>query len=105
MGDDTKYTQHIMTAKSFLPHGKYVNGNGDVEELGREPMLIPFEGSNRELLAVVPAEGILECCPLCEGDIHEGAIVVITDSHNLFPCWECNKLVEQLIEIDLDGLE
>ena len=90
-----KYVEHTLTTKSFLPYGKFINHMGEIAELCEEVMYITYKGQEREVLAAMPAKHVLECCPLCKGKIHDGSVVVITDSHSLFPCWECEQLVEQ----------
>ncbi len=93
--DNAKYVEHTLTTKSFLPYGKFINFMGEISELCEEVMYINFNGKDREVLMALPAKGVLDCCPLCKGKIHDGSVVVITDSHSLFPCWECEQLVEQ----------
>ncbi|MAI40428.1 MAG: hypothetical protein CMA09_03930 [Euryarchaeota archaeon] len=90
-----RYVESTLTTKSFLPYGKFVNGMGEIAELCEEVMYITYKDKEREVLAAMPAKQVLGCCPLCKSDIQDGSVVVITDTHSLFPCWECEQLVEQ----------
>ena len=94
-----------MTSSSFLPFGKYVNYAGDTVHILDDDLYIHYEGEARRVLAVLPAEGNLECCPLCNSNIQKGAVVIVTDAHTVFPCWECDKLVEKMNDELREGYE
>ena len=103
--NEDDYTKFSMTAKSFLPNGKYIDFEGKTRELGERPLRFSLNDISSDLIAAVPAEGIIDCCPLCDSKIQKGSIVIITNTHNIFPCWVCNKLVQQPIINNLEGLQ
>jgi hypothetical protein len=107
MNDEEKYSKFNMTAKSFLPKGKYVDGDGETHELGDIPLKFKLDGTEEysDLLAAVSTNGILKYCPLCFADVPKDATILVTNTHNIFPCWECNKLVEQPTDDNLEGLQ
>ena len=107
MNDEEELSRFNVTTKSFLPEGKYVDGHGITHELGDLPLSFRLNSTEKysELIAAVSANGILKFCPMCFADVPKGATIIITDTHNIFPCWECNILVEQPIDDNLKGLQ
>ena len=99
-----KMVSNIVTSSSFLPYGKYVNELGEIADITDTKMWITFRGNDSEVMAVIDAETVIDCCPLCKSDIREGAVVIVTDMHTVFPCWECDRLVEQEHE-EVEGYE
>jgi len=92
---DEKYRRTDMYAENFLPHGKYKKDNGDIIELMDNDLHIEFNGKMRQLIAVYDAKGILDACPICDAPSEDGSFVVMTDTHMLYPCWGCDKLIER----------
>lgn len=99
-----KIISNVVTASSFLPHGKYVNEMGEIAHITDTRMWLTFRGKDAEVMAVAPAESVFDCCPLCKNDIRDGSVVIVTDIHTVFPCWECDRLVEQEHE-ETEGYE
>ena len=83
-----------LTPASFLPGGKITNALGEISDV-LDGMEINYQDKDREVIAVVSIKGLIEFCPLCCGIIPDDAFALITDVHSLYPCMECNQLVEK----------
>ena len=84
-GDDVKE----LRVGDFLPDMIYIGINGVANNVERLKLAtIPYKFST---LAVVDATLALTQCPLCEGSLSKGAYVMVTESHNIFPCWNCEE--------------
>ena len=81
-------------ASDFLPNGKLLNGD-EVINLHERDLHIEYMGKMRQLIAVFDAIGVFKKCPLCEVPCEEYSYVIMTDTHMLYPCWGCNKLIER----------
>ena len=66
------YESVKFRASDFLPNGKLANGD-----------------------EIIDVTGVLAQCPLCYAPCDEKSYVIMTDSHMLYPCWSCDKLVEK----------
>ena len=78
----------------FLPNGKLAHGD-EVIDLHEKDIHIEYMGKLRQLIAVFDAIGVLERCPMCEAPCEVNSYIVMTDSHMLYPCWACDKLIER----------
>ena len=96
----TKYTEYVIRASTFLPNGKYLDQLGKTREILEEEMWISVQGLNREVVAMVPMRPSFDSCPLCNSILHDESYALITDSHTVFPCWECDRLVEEKSEFN-----
>jgi hypothetical protein len=93
---DEEVTEMVIKADSFLPRGKLRMPDGEIRNLLDTDFRMEYEGGIRQALAWVEADkNGLEACPVCEGRCPEGAFILITDTHILYPCWVCNQLVEK----------
>ena len=100
--NNEKYVKTDMYAEDFLPHGRYrKRDNGDVIELKDNDLHVEFKGKMRQLIAVVEARGVLDACPICGAPGEDGSFVVMTDSHIMYPCWGCDKLIERELDDEL----
>ena len=100
--NNEKYVKTDMYAEDFLPHGRYRRrDNGDVIELKDNDLHVVFNGKMRQLIAVVDARGVLDACPICGAPGEDGSFVVMTDSHIMYPCWGCDKLIERELDDEL----
>ena len=61
------------------------------EEKNVERLKLATNPRKFSTLAVVDATLALTVCPLCEASISKGAYVIVTESHNIFPCWNCEE--------------
>ena len=96
----TKYTEYPIRASTFLPNGKYLDNLGETREVLEEEMWISVQGLNREVVAMVSMRPSFDSCPLCNSTLHDGSYALITDSHTVFPCWKCDRLVEEKSEFN-----
>jgi hypothetical protein len=78
----------------FLPGGKLSQGD-EIIDLCKRDLFIVYKGKLRQLIAVFDAIGVFKKCPLCEVPCEEDSYVIMTDTHMLYPCWGCNKLIER----------
>ena len=92
--EEKGYEAVKFRASDFLPNGKLLNGD-EVINLHETDLHIEYMGKMRQLIAVFDAIGVLKECPLCEAPCEEDSYVIMTDTHMLYPCWGCNKLIER----------
>jgi len=93
---DEEVTEMVIRADSFLPRGKLRMPDGEIRDLLDTDFKMEYEGEIRQALAWVEADKHgLETCPMCKGKCPDGAFLLITDTHILYPCWVCNKLIER----------
>lgn len=88
------YESVKFRASDFLPDGKLSN-RGEIINLHEKDLHIEYLGELRQLIAVFDATGVLAKCPMCDAPCEEKSYVVMTDSHMLYPCWACDKLIER----------
>tara|TARA_R110002051_G_scaffold42888_1_gene87564 strand:- start:410 stop:748 length:339 start_codon:yes stop_codon:yes gene_type:complete len=88
------YESVKFRASDFLPNGKLANGD-EIIDLHTKDLHIEYMGKLRQLIAVFDVTGVLAQCPLCYAPCDEKSYVIMTDSHMLYPCWSCDKLVEK----------
>ena len=94
--EEARVTEMVIKAHSFLPEGKLRMPDGEIRNLLDTDFHMEYEGDIRQGLAWVEAKQYgLDACPKCEAECPEGAFVLITDIHVLYPCWVCNKLIEK----------
>ena len=86
-----------LRVSDFLPDMIYI-GIGDIEK-NVERLKLATNPCKFSKLAVVDATLALTVCPLCEGSISKGAYVIVTESHNIFPCWNCEEFAILDLEV------
>ena len=87
-------------ASDFLPGGKLKNGD-DVINLHDKDLHIEYMDVLCQVIAVFDAKGVLAECPMCKENCGEEAYVIMTDTHLLYPCWSCDKLIEKMKNDDM----
>ena len=101
------YESVTFEAGDFRPGYKLVYKDREYD-LKTNDLHIAFGGRLRQLLAVFDAQGYLGKCPVCLATCPKDSMVIITDYHMLYPCWECEKLIERVIDakrVDWQGME
>lgn len=98
--EEKGYEPVKFRASDFLPDGKLANGD-DVINLHEQDLHIEYMGKLRQLIAVYDAEGLLAKCPMCKAPCDAKSYIVMTDTHMLYPCWACDKLIESERNDDL----
>ena len=94
--EEATVTEMVIKADSFLPRGKLRMPDGEVRNLLDTDFRMEYDGEIRQGLAWLEADKSgLRNCPVCHGVCPEGAFILITDIHILYPCWVCNQLVEK----------
>lgn len=100
-GDDDRdeWVDYRLTTDKIRPNGIIVLDDGLEVELHNVDMRIKLrEGSKARVIGVIDADAIYDICPLCEAEIREGDIVILTDGQfSLYPCLSCDKMVEHKI--------
>jgi len=97
---DEGYESVKFRASDFLPNGKLLNGD-EVINLHEKDLHIEYMGKLRQLIAVFDVEGVLAQCPLCNAPCDTESYIVMTDTHMLYPCWACDRLIESERNDDL----
>ena len=97
---EEEVTKMVIRADSFLPRGKLRMPDGEIRNLLDTDFSMEYDGEIRQGLAWVDAKQHgLDACPMCDAECPEGAFILITDIHILYPCWVCNKLVEKKTKV------
>ena len=86
------YESRKINVTDFLPDMKFKTTQGDIQDV------IQLRLKSQEMLVVVDALFALKFCPLCLAPVKEGSFVMITETHNVFPCWECGQLVIKTLD-------
>jgi hypothetical protein len=88
------YESVKFRASDFLPNGKLVNGD-EIINLHENDLHIEYMGELRQLIAVFDVAGVLAQCPLCDAPCDVESYIVMTNTHMLYPCWACDRLIER----------
>ena len=88
------YEAVTFRASDFLPNGKLVNGD-EIINLQEKDLYIEYMGELRQLIAVFDVAGVLAQCPLCDAPCDVESYIVMTNTHLLYPCWACDRLIER----------
>ena len=98
-GDDKRddWVDYRLTVDKIRPNGIIVLDDGLEVELHKTDMRIKMkDGKRAKAIGVIDAEAVYEYCPLCDEEVREGDIVILTDKNfSLYPCLSCGKMVEQ----------
>ena len=81
-------------ASDFLPNGMLVIGD-EIINLQEKDLYIEYMGELRQLIAVFDVAGVLAQCPLCDAPCDVESYIVMTNTHLLYPCWACDRLIER----------
>tara|TARA_R100001082_G_scaffold14525_1_gene7445 strand:+ start:742 stop:1092 length:351 start_codon:yes stop_codon:yes gene_type:complete len=93
---EDEWEEYKFTVDKVKPNGVIVLDDGLEVELHKTDMRIRLDdGKKARAIGVIDAEVLYERCPLCDEDIREGDIVILTDMNfSLYPCHSCRKMVE-----------
>jgi len=97
--NEDKWEEYRFTVDKVRPNGIIVLDDGEEVELHMVDMRINLDnGKGARAIGVIDAEVLYENCPLCEEDVREGDMVILTDMNlQLYPCHSCRKIVEHII--------
>ena len=97
--DEDDWVDYRLTVDKIRPNGIIVLDDGLEVELHKTDMRIKMkDGKRAKAIGVIDADAIYDICPLCDAEIREGDIVILTDGQfSLYPCLSCKKMVEHKI--------